>query len=213
MCPAFSLTDIPVSYVHTFSPLCSQHAPLFIHLTCFQTPFWDMTCILPFNPDFIPFFSCFLGLFLSYLPVPQFLLLNTPGSISLLSCSYLSPSTNFFPLVTIAYLLSLEVSPSAQCWNIYWWIFQSPWDYIMEDLRTNRELLAKKHNLIVSLGFPDLSDWSTPLLHNSRSPKPYIIIHLYKYQPIWAEAYSSKEFLKSMDSFIVSGVLFLFPMK
>lgn len=39
---------------------------------------------------------------------------------------------------------------------------------IMDNLPASRELLAKKHKLIVSSRFPDL------LLHDCLSPKPYV---------------------------------------
>lgn len=85
--------------------------------------------------------------------LPSFSPLSATGGtmVHLLAlCLYTGFDTAFFHVVNRP--SSFLIFPTLTfCFMLkYWWIFQPPCDFIMNNLSTNRELLGKKHHLTVA---------------------------------------------------------------
>lgn len=141
---------------------CPSLSHLFQHtiLRCdmyssLQFRLWPCLCLSGSSPYLSSFPPC---------PVT-----HSPVVHRLALCPYISLDTDFFHLVNILSPLLCK-SHLLLCAETLADISVSLRSYNRGTVY--RELLVKKHNPIVSLGFPDLSDWSTALLHNCSTPKP-----------------------------------------
>lgn len=168
-------------------------------------------CILPLNPDLIltPFLLFWVyRLFTFLFPTSCYWWHHGPSPCSLSLhwfwhslLSHGQQTIIFFNLSNTHLLLYVEILMD---------ISASLWFYNEQPVYKQRDSW-KETSPNGSLGFFNLSDWSTPLVHNCRNPKPYV--RFKQIQQGGIEAHNLNEFIMPMDSFTVWSVPFSFPMK
>lgn len=166
---------LPHRCCHSVNSVCLhvlQHAPLPFPFSFVSTYHFEMWYV--FFPSIqtlaVPLL-CLSGSSPYLSSFPPRPVTRSPVVHLLALCPYISLDTDFFYLVNILSPLLCK-SHLLLCAETLADISVSLRSYNGEPMY--RELLVKKHNLIVSLGFPDLSDWSTALLYNCGTPKPEI---------------------------------------
>lgn len=131
-------------------------------------------CILPLNPDLIltPFLLFWVyRLFTFLFPTSCYWWHHGPSPCSLSLhwfwhslLSHGQQTIIFFNLSSTHLLLYIEILMD---------ISASLWFYNEQPVYKQRDSW-KETSPNCSLGFLNLSDWSTPLVHNCRNPKPYV---------------------------------------